>query len=119
VAGNFTASTALYRLSTSEVTLSDINNDFTRLNQLLNHKQRERKLWQETRDPACKMTINWRTKIIRRMTRKKVLEWLQTKTDNFEVTPQGIWPIAKSLIKGDEPINQLLFMVLQVLNFIR
>jgi hypothetical protein len=37
------------------------------------------------------------------MTQKKALEWWETKTSNCEVTPQGIWPIAKSLLKRDGP----------------
>jgi hypothetical protein len=49
-ARNYTASVAsAYRLSTSKVTLSDIN-DLPGLDHLLKHKQRLRKLWQETRD---------------------------------------------------------------------
>jgi hypothetical protein len=37
------------------------------------------------------------------MTQKKALEQWETKIANCEVTPQGIWPIAKSLIKRGEP----------------
>jgi hypothetical protein len=37
------------------------------------------------------------------MTRKKALEWWETKISNTEVTPQAIWPIAKSLLKIDGP----------------
>jgi hypothetical protein len=37
------------------------------------------------------------------MTRKKTLERWETKISNTEVTPQAIWPIAKSLLKRDEP----------------
>jgi hypothetical protein len=34
--------------------------------------------WQETRDPGCKNAVNWVSKSIRRMTRKKALErWEQ------------------------------------------
>jgi hypothetical protein len=65
VAYYFTASIAsAYRLSTSEVTLLEINNDIPGLDCLLKCKQRLRKLWQETRDPACKMAVNWVTKSI-------------------------------------------------------
>jgi hypothetical protein len=70
---------------------------------LLKHKQRLRKLWQETRDPACKTAIKWVSKAIRRRTRKKALEQWETKTGNAEVTPQAIWPIVKSLLKRDGP----------------
>jgi hypothetical protein len=63
---DFTASTAsAYRLATSKVTLSDINNNFPGLDWLLKHKQRLRKLWQETRDPGCKTAVNWVKKPIR------------------------------------------------------
>ncbi|PNF41415.1 hypothetical protein B7P43_G14387 [Cryptotermes secundus] len=103
-ARDFAASIAsAYRLSTSKVTLSDINNDLPGLDRLIKYKQRLRKLWQETRDPACKTAVNWVTKSIRRMTRKKALERWETKISNAEVTPQCIWPIAKSLLKRDGP----------------
>jgi hypothetical protein len=71
---DFTASIAsAYRLSTSKITLWDINNDLPGLDLLLKHKQRLRKLWQEIRDPACKTAVNWVSKSIRRMTHKKAL----------------------------------------------
>jgi hypothetical protein len=73
-ARDFTASIAsAYRLSSSKVKLSDINNDLPGLDRLLKHKQRLRKLRQETRDPACKTAVNWVTKSIRRMTGKRHL----------------------------------------------
>jgi hypothetical protein len=50
------------------------NNELPDLDRLLKHKQRIRKLWRETRDPACKTAVNWVTKSIRRMTRKKANE---------------------------------------------
>jgi hypothetical protein len=37
------------------------------------------------------------------MTRIKALERWETKVHNAEVTPQSIWPIAKSLLKRDGP----------------
>jgi hypothetical protein len=37
------------------------------------------------------------------MTRKRALERLETKISNAEVTPQSIWPIAKSLLKRNGP----------------
>jgi hypothetical protein len=40
------------------------------------------------------------------MTRKKALERWETKIRNPEVTPQAIWPIAKSLLKRDGPRAQ-------------
>jgi hypothetical protein len=51
------------------------------------------------------------------MTRKKALERWETKKGNAEVTPQAIWPIAKSLLTRDGPRAPLLFMVLQASNF--
>jgi hypothetical protein len=97
-ARNFTASIAsAYRLATSKVTFSDINKDIPGLDRLRKNKRRLRKLWQETRDPACKTAVNWDTKSIRRMTR-----WV-TKISNTKVIPQAIWPIAKSPLKRDGP----------------
>jgi hypothetical protein len=92
-----------YRLATSKVTLSDINNDIPGLDRLLKHKRRLRKLWQDTRDPECKTAVNWVTKSIRRMTRIKALERCKIKISDTEVTPHTIWPIAKSLLKRDGP----------------
>jgi hypothetical protein len=73
------------------------------LDRLLKHKQRLRKLWQETRDPACKTALNWATKTIKRIIRKRALERWETKIENCEVTPHAIWPIAKSLTKRGGP----------------
>jgi hypothetical protein len=100
----FTASIAsAYRLSTSKNTLSELNNDLPGLVRLLKYKKSMRKLWQETRDPGCKKTVNWVSKSIRRMTRKKALEQWETKLANTELTPPAIWPIAKSLTNRDGP----------------
>jgi hypothetical protein len=41
---------------------------------LLKYKRRIRKLWQESQDPGCKTEVNWVSKAIRRMARKKALE---------------------------------------------
>jgi hypothetical protein len=35
------------------------------------------------------------------MTGRKALEWWETKVGNCEVTPQALWPTAKSLMKRD------------------
>jgi hypothetical protein len=40
-------------------------------------------------------------KAIRRMARRRALELWETKIANTDVTPQAIWPIAKSLKKRD------------------
>jgi hypothetical protein len=64
-ARDFTASVvSAYRLAASKITLSDINSDLPGLDRLLKHKLRLRKLWQETRDPACKTAVNRVTKSI-------------------------------------------------------
>jgi hypothetical protein len=103
-ARDFTASIAsAYRLSTSKITLLNISNDLPRLDLLLKYKQRLRKMWQETRDPACETAVNWVTKQIIRITLKKEVERWETKIGNCEVTPQNIWPIAKFLLKRDGP----------------
>jgi hypothetical protein len=47
--------------------------------------------------------VNWVTKTIRGIARKGALERWETKIENCEVTPQAIWPIAKSLKKRGEP----------------
>jgi hypothetical protein len=58
-ARNFAASIAsAYRLATSKVTLSYIHNDIPGLDRLLKHKRKLRKLWQETRYPACTTAFN-------------------------------------------------------------
>jgi hypothetical protein len=62
------------RLSTSKITLLDLNRDLPGLDRLLKHKQKPRKLWHETRDPLCKMAVKWVTKINRRMTWRKALK---------------------------------------------
>jgi hypothetical protein len=82
-ARDFSASIAsAYRLSTRKITFLDLNSDLPSLDRLLRHKQRLRKLWQETRDPACKTAVNWVSKAIRRMTRKRALERWETKIGN-------------------------------------
>jgi hypothetical protein len=74
-ARDFTASVvSAYSLTTSKFTLSDKNSNLPGLDQLLKHKRRLRKLWQKTRDLACKTEITWVTKSIKQMTLKKTLE---------------------------------------------
>jgi len=74
-AGDFTASIAsAYKLSTHKTTLYDLNNNLPGLDRLLREKQRLKKLWQETRDPACKAAVNWVSRAIRKMTHKKAIE---------------------------------------------
>jgi hypothetical protein len=60
------------------------------------------KLRQVTQDRAFKMAVNCVAKTVRRMTCRKALE-RETKVGNCEVTPQTLWPIAKSLMKRDGP----------------
>jgi hypothetical protein len=92
-----------YRLSTSKITLIDLNSDLPGLDRLLKYKKMMRKLWQEARDPGCKTAFNRVSKAIRRMIQKKILEQWETKLENTELTPQLIWPIAKSLSNRDGP----------------
>jgi hypothetical protein len=54
-------------------------------------------------DPACKKAVNWVTRNIRRMVRKRALERWETKLTNCEVASQAIWSIAKSLSKKGGP----------------
>jgi hypothetical protein len=103
-ARDFAASIAsAYRLSTKTTRISDRNRGSFNLEGLLKHRQRFRKLRQETKDTACKTAVNRFTKTIRRIARKRANERWETKIENCEVTPQTIWPIAKSLIKRGEP----------------
>jgi hypothetical protein len=103
-ARDFAASIAsAYRLSARKITIYDRNCDIPGIDRLLEHKKRLRNLWQETRDPACKTALNWVTKTIKRMIRKRTLEQWETKIENCEVTPQAIWPLAKSLTKRGGP----------------
>jgi hypothetical protein len=70
---------------------------------MLKQEQRLRKLWQETRDPACKTAVNWVKKSFIKITRRKALEQWGNKLRNCEVTPKAIWPPVKPLIKRDGP----------------
>jgi hypothetical protein len=98
VASAFTASIAsACRLSTRKLTLSDLNSASSELSFL----QFKRKLWHETRDPACKTALYWVTKTIRRMIRRKAIERWDTKIGNSEVTHHAMWPIAKSIMRMD------------------
>jgi hypothetical protein len=47
--------------------------------------------------------VNWVSKTVSRIVRKRALERWETKIENCEVTPQAIWPIAKSLTMRGEP----------------
>jgi hypothetical protein len=47
------------------------------------------------------MAGNWVTKIIKRITQRKVMEQWETKRGNFKVIPQALWPTAKPLFKWD------------------
>jgi hypothetical protein len=64
-ARNFAAFIAsAYKLSTHKITLSELYEELPELDRLLQLKHRLRKLWQETRDPGCKMAVSWVIKII-------------------------------------------------------
>jgi hypothetical protein len=89
VVPDFASSIAsVYRLSTKQ-TISDRNRGPSSLESLLKHKRGRSKLWQETRDPACKTAVNWVTKTIRRIARKRALGRWETKIENCEATPQA------------------------------
>jgi hypothetical protein len=60
------------RLSTCILTLLDLNNDPPSLDQLSKHRHRLRKLWHETRDSSYKLAVNWVTKMIGRITLRKI-----------------------------------------------
>jgi hypothetical protein len=91
---HFTSSIAsAYRLSTSKITLSKLNNHLPGLDQVLKYKKLKT-LRQETRDPECKTAVNRISKSITCMTQKKALEKWETKLANTEATPQ-----AKSLTR--------------------
>jgi hypothetical protein len=92
-----------YRLSTHKITLSNLKEELPELERHRQIKNRLRKLWQETRDPASKTALNWVTKIVRRMTQKRLKEQWDTKMGNCEVTPQAMWPMAKAMLNRDAP----------------
>jgi hypothetical protein len=74
-ARDFTASIAsAYRIATSKITLLDVNKDMPGVENLLKHKRKLRKLWQVTRDPSCKIALNWVSKTIKRTVGNKSRE---------------------------------------------
>jgi hypothetical protein len=54
-------------------------------------------------DPECRTAVNWVNKTIRRMTQKRALKQWETKVENYDITLQAIWPIAKFLTKRGGP----------------
>jgi hypothetical protein len=79
-AHGFAASIAsAYRVSTKTTTISNRNRGSSSLERLFKHKQKLRKLWQETRDPARKTAVNCVSKTIKRITRSSALERWETK----------------------------------------
>jgi hypothetical protein len=86
----------------TKTTISDRNRGPSSLERLLKHKQGLRILWDETWDPECKTAVNWVTRTIRRIARKRALERWKTR-QKIKVTPKAIWPIAKPLTKRVEP----------------
>jgi hypothetical protein len=52
---------------------------------------------------VCKKAVNWVSKSIRHMTRKKALERWESELASNELTFPAIWPIAKSLTNRDGP----------------
>lgn len=49
------------------------------------------------------MAVNWVTKTVRGMTQRQKLERWETRIGSSDVTPQAIWPLAKSLMKRGRP----------------
>jgi len=50
------------------------------------------------------MALNWVTKTIRRMTRRKVTErWGGGGESHYEVTPHAVWSLGISLMKRNRP----------------
>lgn len=63
---DFTASIdPVCRLSTSKITVSDLNKEVRGLDNLLKHKQSFRKLWHKTQDTTRKMIVKWVTKTLK------------------------------------------------------
>jgi hypothetical protein len=91
VARYFTATVdSAFRLPTSNVTLSDINNhDLAGVHHLLKHRDRLRKLLQETRYPICKMAVIWVKKAIRKMNSRKALQRWEMEIVNCEIKSQS------------------------------
>jgi hypothetical protein len=83
-------------------TLSCLNVDFPGLAHLVKLKQGLRKLWRDTRHPACKAATNCLWKTIRQMTHRRYLDG-RKRLSSTEVTPRAIWPIEKFLKKRDGP----------------
>jgi hypothetical protein len=90
-----------YRLSTSKVTLSNLNSNTPRLYNFLEQSQQLRKCWQKIWNPVYKMTVNWVNKTIRWMTQRKALEWWKMTKWNCKITL--IWSVVKFLIKRSGP----------------
>jgi hypothetical protein len=63
---------------TRKTTVLDQKYKVPGLDHLLKHERKPRKLFQEARDPACKTTLNWVTRNIRRMIQKRALERWET-----------------------------------------
>jgi len=54
----------------------------------------------ETTDGACKTTLDWVTKTVKTMIRRKALERWETKIGNFEVPPQATCPTERGWTNG-------------------
>lgn len=78
-----------YKLSTHKPIPYNLNYKVPGLGRLLKEKQRLRKLWQETRDPACKMVVNW-------ISREPLAEWPRERHLN---DGKQNWVTVRSLLK--------------------
>jgi hypothetical protein len=76
---NFAASIAPVNRTSTRKTINLYRKyEIPGLDRSLKHKKNLRKLWQETRDPACKTAENWATRNMR-MVRKRAHErWEQS-----------------------------------------
>jgi hypothetical protein len=85
-------------LSTSKVTLSDINN-----HDLPGSTSRDYENCGKKPGTSMYTAVSWVKKTIRQMSRREAFERWETKIGNLEITPQAIWPVVKSAVKRDGP----------------
>jgi hypothetical protein len=96
-----------FRIEIRKIILSGVNKNFLGLETLMKHKRRLRRLWQVTRNQACKRVVNWVAETIRRMTSRKALELWEMKVGNCEDRPPIL---GNCLWKRMDQSHQRLFM---------
>jgi hypothetical protein len=113
---DFSASVAsAYRLSTRKTKILDQKYEIPGLYQLLEKPQKVMTRNQGFSMQKGNKVVTWN---IRKMVQKRALERWETKLANCKVTPQAVWPIAKSVTKRGTPRHHLQFMVLWTPYFI-